>query len=311
MKDITVLLSTYKRCHELSKTLSAFTQLDVSGINWEVIIIDNACHRETQKLVEQYKDKLPLQLYVDPTRGKNAALNNHLKYIQGKIVILTDDDIIPEKNWLKEYISKIQQWPECFVFGGRVLPQWPNGKKHFKELKEDFIKIAYTIADWDIPEGEMKPEHVWGPNMAVRKEIFDKGYTFNIDVGPEGKNFIMGGETEFTCRLAKDGFIPIYLPSVLVYHQIREEQLTPQWLYGRAFRYGRAMIFHDDESQANLLFGAPRYQYRKLITLKITRLFSLLTFNLPEYYNLGIRCHLLAGMIFQSRIQHRQQSISI
>jgi hypothetical protein len=69
--------------------------------------------------------------------------------------------------------------------------------------------------------------------------VFDKGIRFDERIGPRGKSYPMGSETEFNLRLARLGHAAVYVPQATVRHQIRPEQMTRTWLVGRAFREGR------------------------------------------------------------------------
>src|SRR5581483_3201021 len=64
--------------------------------------------------------------------------------------------------------------------------------------------FAITNPTWE--EGPINPLHIFGPNMAVRADVFQSGYRFNTSVGPSAGSYAMGSETEFTNRLARSGF---------------------------------------------------------------------------------------------------------
>ena len=84
------------------------------------------------------------------------------------------------------------------------------------------------------------PSQVFGPNMAIRSEIFEKGYRFDESIGPNGDpQYPMGSESELTRRLARAGFKAWHCPGAVVEHIIRPSQLTTRWMLQRAVRYGR------------------------------------------------------------------------
>ena len=71
------------------------------------------------------------------------------------------------------------------------MAKFPEGKIP-TSVDDKFIKSAYGIADWNIKEGPYEARYIWGGNMAVRAEIFHSGWSFNPDIGPSGKNYVMG-----------------------------------------------------------------------------------------------------------------------
>ena len=92
--DISVILATYKRPQILSKTLESFCALKTDGLEWEVIVVDNAGDPDSQRTVEGFQRRLPLRFFVEKTPGKNNALNHGLKKARGELFVFTDDYIV-------------------------------------------------------------------------------------------------------------------------------------------------------------------------------------------------------------------------
>ncbi|MEW6116837.1 MAG: glycosyltransferase family 2 protein [Nitrospirota bacterium] len=294
--DISILLATYRRPDMLVRTLESFCHLTAEELDWEVIVVDNADDEDTRQIVERFRSVLEVTCLVERKRGKNNALNRGLEGARGELLIFTDDDVIADPMWLIEMWEGAARWPDHAVFGGRIIPKFdstriPISKKH------PFFRGAYVLADWEIDEGPYDASYVWGPNMAVRAEIFRKGWRFNTDVGPNGGNYIMGSETEFTVRLEKEGFRSVYLPGSLVFHQIRPEQLKAKWLYGRSFRDGRQKALWYGRPDVPSVFGVPRYMIRQLIEARIKRL--LYFYDRERAIDFGIKYWNIKGMLYQ------------
>jgi len=296
--DISVILATYKRPQILFKTLERFTTLETEGLEWEVLVVDNAGDLETQKTVERFLCQLPLRFFVEKNPGKNNALNYGIKEARGDLFIFTDDDILADSSWLKEMWEGTRRWPEFSLFGGRVLPKFPPGKLPLSPEDSFFIQ-AYAVANWDIKEGPYEARRIWGSNMGVRAEIFHLGWLFNPHTGPKGGNYIMGSETEFSARLESAGYKAVYLPKSLVYHQILPEQLRAKWLYHRAFKAGRGHAHKKGLSDEPMFFGVPRDLLRQLIKVGMIRL--LFFFDRKKALQSGIRYWRIRGMVYQYR----------
>jgi glycosyltransferase involved in cell wall biosynthesis len=237
--DISVLMATYRRANLLGRTLAAMAELDAVGIAWELVVVDNAGDAATEKTCQLFSGRLPLRYLVCTTRGKNAALNRGLPTLRGNLVVLTDDDVLPDANWLQQMVGGAARWPGYALFGGRVLPEWPAEPPPF-DLDPDFGRWTYTICDLELSEGPSASFVPVGPNMAVRRHVFQKGIAFDANIGPNGRSYAMGSETELVLRLQRLGHHAVYLPAALVRHLIQPDQLTHAWLVGRAFRQGRA-----------------------------------------------------------------------
>lgn len=276
---VSILFATYKRGEILRITLDSFVRLEHCPFNYEIIIVDNACENHIEALVNSYKKQLPITYLQESKPGKNSALLTGLKKAQGDVLIFTDDDVIVEPNWLVEFFAGICRLPEYDLFGGKILPHLAEGMRDDLALLQgegSFIKSAYVIADWNLPEGPIKVGHIWGPNMAVRRRVFDAGIQFDPNIGPNGGNYIMGSESDFLNRAAGQGFNGAYIPSACVKHQIRPEQLNVEWLAGRAFRWGRGSVRRIKPNSKYKLMNAPIYLYRKFIRDYVSYLYAIL-----------------------------------
>ena len=280
--DISVIFATYKRPRLLEETLNSFLSLHIEKFSWEVILVDNAGDQETEVVAKKFTKLLPLHYLKVTKRGKNNALNRAISEAQGKIFVFTDDDVVVDPNWLIEIWDGANRWPENNVFGGKILPKYPEG--HAPPFDHPFLIGAFAIADHDIPEGIYPAHKVWGANMAIRARIFKEGWKFNTAIGPDGSTaYVPGSEIDLTNRLEKAGNPSVYLPKSLVHHQIRKEQLDMDWLYARAFRFGQQYANEENKSNISLCFGIPRHLIRKIIKAYIRIALSL--FNSDKKIN--------------------------
>lgn len=197
--------------------------------------------------------------------------------------------------WAKELVDCAARWKEGDLFGGRILPKYPSGLP-IPATKSNFFRSAYVIADWELPEGEFPVDNIWGPNMIVRRRVFDSGLRFDPSIGPRGSNYIMGSESEFCRRAHAAGYKSIYVPAALVHHQIRPEQLTHSWIRGRAFRTGRSSAVTDN-FKSNLVLNIPRFKIRKLVTDYIRYMYSYIHGGKSEKLERAISLHNTRGYI--------------
>ena len=308
--DISVLIATHRRDETLRLCLDSLCRIESSALEWELLLIDNAGEESTRELAQAYKDSIDLHYLVETTPGKNSALNRGLGEARGQLYVFSDNDIIASKDWLLEMWRGAARWPQTSVFAGRILPKWPSATMPPLRMNDPLIRAAFCVADWDIPEGRIEADRVWGPNMAVRAELFKSGLRFDPAVGPRGANYVMGSETELTRRLEKQGFGAVYLPNSLVWHQIREEQLTREWLYARAYRAGRGRAHETDYFPgAPRIFGVPRFLIRRAASVALARLGAFLKADREEMLLQGMTYWRVRGSLdqcfFESRARPR------
>lgn len=294
---LSIIFATYNRNDLLSQTLQGFLDMDTRNLNWEVILVDNAGNDETADIATTFSKLLPLTFLVETAPGKNNALNTALNHASGNLYVFTDDDIIPDPAWAQSLVDAAARWPNSDLFGGRIVPKYPTGKTALPISDAEFKAVTFVIADWDLPEGEHFPfTKIWGPNMMVRRRVFDQGLRFDPAIGPTGSNYVMGSEIDFLKRARLAGYTDIYVPSALVQHQIRPEQLQRSWVLGRAFRLGRSVPFINPLKPD---LKIKKWMIREYVKL-LSRYFTACLFGTEgNKIDNGIKLYKLHGHIYQ------------
>lgn len=252
--DVTVLIATRERPESLASTLESLEACDFPRDRFDVVVVDNAGDSVTREVCESAAVNLPLRYMVAPEGGKNAALNRGLESATGRLFLFTDDDVRVDPGWIRAMWEGAGRWPDHLAFGGRILPLWPSSPPE-TVLDTKYAGVAYAILDPEHGEGTTPDFMAFGPNFAVRREIFDEGVRFDPALGPRPGSYIMGGETELLERLRSRGHPPVFLPDSVVHHHIRPAQYELRWLLGRARKWGRRVA--DNNVQAGVAEGAP------------------------------------------------------
>lgn len=265
---ISLLFASYNGEKTLPRMLDAMTRVMVPMGGLEIIAVDNASTDQTAEVMAAYSDRLDIKIISAPERGKNRALNRGLAHITGEVVVLTDDDIIPNTDWLLQMERCLIANPEFAIIGGRIKPNWPSDLPEYVKRYVP-LSMVFAITEEQQPDGPSDPQKIWGANMAVRSEVFDKGFRFDETVGPASGNYIMGSETEFTARLAYEGYSCYFCNASVVEHIIRSNQFSKSWLWGRSLRSGKSYCRNnivDHRQQFRVFFGVPVWIVRRCIT---------------------------------------------
>lgn len=236
---LTVLLATHNGAATLPDVLSAHCNLKPPEGGWRLVIVDSASSDDTRAIALSFADRLPLTYMFERRPGQNRARNAGLAALDGDLLVLTDDDAVPDSNWLVELRTAADLHPQFAIFGGTVLPRWPRPPEPWL-LEWVPQGPAFAITDPCLQDGPVGPSFVYSPNMALRADVLGAGYRFDESVGPDGTLvYAMGSETELTRRLVAHGFLAWHCRAATVAHLILPHQMTRRWLLGRAFRYGR------------------------------------------------------------------------
>ncbi len=236
--EITVLFATRNRGTALPPVLDCLTRLTPPEGGWKLLIVDNGSTDGTPALLDAYLDRLPLTVLHEPRAGKNRALNAALPHLEGTLIVLTDDDVLPQADWLARLRDAAREHPHASLFGGTVLPHWSRPPPAW--LTEDAVPFSVLFAQQKRAAGACSCAAIFGPNMAVRRGVFEAGHRFSETVGPDESRrlYAMGGETEFLRRVEAAGYSGWFVPESVVGHIIRPEQLGEDWILQRAYRYG-------------------------------------------------------------------------
>jgi hypothetical protein len=237
---LSVLIATRDRAQLLEATLGHLRRQQLDGFDWEVVVVDNGSTDETAAVLERAAEHVPLVVLREPEAGKNRALNRALDAARGRLLVFTDDDMELAPRWLAGYCEAADRWPEYSIFCGPITPIYPDATPAW--LREHpYAGPAYAKFAPPQEEGPLTSATLpFGGNYAVRSRVMS-GVRFCLKLGPKGKSFPLGDETELLRRLCAQGERVVYLPEANTGHCIQPHQITLDWLLKRAFNIGRGM----------------------------------------------------------------------
>lgn len=310
---LTVLFSTFNGARTLPVMMNAMMTLKAPVGGWKIVAVNNASTDNSRAILESYAKTLPITILHEKRKGKNRALNAGLGAVEGDLVVFTDDDVIPEPDWLIKMREAADHNSEFDIIGGVIKAAWPF------EPPEWFFRIVplgltYGVTPGDIFEGPISPGMIWGANMAVRKKIFDAGYRYDENVGPQPGQYRMGSETEFVNRLGDNGHFAWHCADSTVGHIIRPEQMSPEWIIKRAYRFGRSSIANNPNgrhgNEKSVLWGLSRWKIRRLAQEYLKLIRAGITDNRDDAFQARWQIQFMLGNISEERNMRHQSSKS-
>ena len=242
--DISVIFATYNRADILRQTLLAMSFVNTGNLRCEFVVVDNNSSDNTPQVIDSFADKMPLIHLFEKTPGKSAALNLALETVTlGKIIVFTDDDVMPSPDWLFSIKDSCDRKKDFDVFGGRILlawpktdiPQWANNRNI-----QYWAFGLHDLGDKEMPYADRN--YPGGANYWVRRQALGPNIRFDSAVGPRPEKYkIMGTETSFLHLLRSNGSKLLYSPNAVVKHFVQPNLLDPATLKKRAFRWGKGM----------------------------------------------------------------------
>ena len=113
MPLVSVIIPVFNAEKTINKTLASI--FDQTFKNFEIIAINDGSKDKSQKILEQYKDKITI--VKQPNQGAPLARNAGAKLAQGRYIIFVDDDIILQPDMLEKMVASIQK-NKAASFGG-------------------------------------------------------------------------------------------------------------------------------------------------------------------------------------------------
>ena len=246
---ISVIIPTHKNVY-LQDCLDALDKQEgISKEDYEVIVVENPEETHpTRSLVRSYENEN--FIYTTSELGANEARNKGGEIARGDILCFTDDDCVPNPNWVSRLYAVHTLHPNAGCVGGPMFLEYNRPKPKWMveelagllgrcELKKYYDNdVAFEIFPFD------KSEHGWlsSGNLSVRKEIFKKtkGFPKNAVFVYKGQRAMAANdEVEFThmcTRLGSPGMI--YAPSAWLHHTVLDEKTKLSYLKKRFFIQG-------------------------------------------------------------------------
>lgn len=305
---LTVLFATRNRAETLAAVLEHYTTLKEPSGGWKLVIVDNGSTAQTGELICSYQQRLPLTYLFEPQPGKNVALNSGLARISGDLILFTDDDAFPYPDWLIQMRTAADTHPDYTIFGGTVIPRWQSPPDS-RILAWAPPGVTFTISNPLTKEGPTTSHTIFGPNMAVRADVFAAGFRFDPNVGPRGVSYAMGSETEFLRRLVDRGFRSWYCRDATVEHLIPRSHMRMSWILSRAIRFGRGqyrMAHFQHDPLFPFLLGMPRYILRQIFLEQGRILMALFALDREKLFRARWQLNYLWGQAIEARVMRAE-----
>ena len=124
--DVTVAIPTYNGALRLPQVLQQLQrQVEIEGIAWEILIIDNNSSDHTQNVIAHYQKTMPDVRYCrEPTQGIAFARDRAFREAQGEQVAFLDDDTVPDPDWVSAIAEFGRTHPQAGAYGSRIHAEY-------------------------------------------------------------------------------------------------------------------------------------------------------------------------------------------
>jgi len=261
-----VIVPTYHRNDLLAKCLDCLSpDRQILPIDqYEVIVTDDGSQTTAAAMIQEC---YPWAKWVAGSgKGPAANRNNGVKYAQGEWLAFTDDDCLPDPQWLAAYAKAIAVDSPCFVFEGRVYVDRPR------------CSLGETS-----PTNELGG-YLWSCNFAIQRQLFESLGGFD-----ERFPYAAMEDVELRLRITKIGQSFSFVELASVCHPWRTKDSWKQLKQHQQSTWVYLSIHPEELSNINSLY------YLRLF------LYGLLKSTIPGFLRFnwkGIQYNLLEHLSF-------------
>jgi len=263
--DASIIVCSYNRADSLSETITALRQQQVEpDISWEVVIVDNNSNDHTQEVVENARREWPNLHYTRETQqGLSHARNHGIQYAKGDILLFTDDDVLPESDWLQTTLIGMDQY-QADACGGYIAPIWESPPPPWlTERFYGFLAVRTDRSDdYPIDEPGLAP---FGANMAIKRHVFQQVGGFDTTRGRKGTSLASGEDGELFERILASELKAVFLGHSRVHHKVESFRLTKSYIRNWRFQSSRNIAQSIEMAGKRRILNIPLYVFPQLL----------------------------------------------
>lgn len=206
--SVSVVVPTYNRAMDLDRCIRSLQQQTADPSLFDVIVVDDGSSDSTEEVLERWaRQWVRFQYIRQENSGPAAARNAGVARARGDIVAFTDDDCVPDPDWVRRIVDHFKSGVHGCLHGP-VNSSLPSS-----------TFVHSVIADGAVITS----------NLAVDKQVFDA-----IGVFDTGFRAPWCEDADFYYRLKKASITIAYDPQLIVDHPPRYQRF---WSFLRKARF--------------------------------------------------------------------------
>jgi glycosyltransferase involved in cell wall biosynthesis len=197
---ITVIIPVHNEIRTISTILNIVTGAPVSGLQKEVIVIDDCSTDGTREKLKEYHHENVKVIFHEKNTGKGGALHTGFKHATGDIIIIQDADLEYDPHEYESLIKPFLYEKADIVYGSRYLKH--NSRQVHRYWHTMFNKLFTHFSNM--------LSNTYLTDVQTCYKVFNRKVLEEVALKIESKRF--GFEPEFAARIARRHYKIIEVP---------------------------------------------------------------------------------------------------
>jgi len=268
---VTIVIPTYRRLGLLFRCLSALSRQDFEVDRMEVVVVTDGPDAATEFLMEGAMDGGPVfrRYSLPEKKGPAAARNLGWQRARGELILFTDDDCVPGKDWVSSYWETYMEYKRTnrlgWVFGDQVafkgsvvVPRPPEPTDYEKNVAW-LERAEFVTANCACPVDVLR-----------RTGGFDESFTM-----------AWREDSDLQFRLLEEGIPVIEVPGAQVVHPVRKAYWGISLKEQKKSLFNALLYKKHPALFRKKIYRWPFWNYYTMIGLLLTALVALLSWDVP------------------------------
>jgi glycosyltransferase involved in cell wall biosynthesis len=320
--QVSVVVPTCNRPELLNRCLAALVEQTFDPSAYEIIVVDDAASAATQRLVDDWAEGTgnvlgghkgsPALRYIPVTdvHGPAAARNLGWRSAIGEIIAFTDDDCIPDRQWLSAGVAMFR--PEVIGVSGRLIVPLITVPTDYERNAAELERAAFATANCFYRRDAIAGINGFDQRFTIPwREDSDLLFMLLKQLGIDGQS-----EQKRAAQLTQFPFIPgqgwttqfdpeqhynpklIYAPDAIVVHPIRPAPWGISLSQQRKSFFNALLYKKHPELYRQWLPPVTPWHYYGIVTALIVSLVALLIMGLQGANQMLIGVAIAASLIW-------------
>lgn len=198
-----VIVPAFNAESSIGECLDALIDQTIGRAEYEIIVVDDGSNDSTPDIVGRYKG---VRLVKQQNSGPAAARNNGAGIAVAPIIVFTDSDCSPQRDWLENMIAPLEADQKIVAAKGAY-------RTRQRELAARFVQLEYQDK-YRILTRDEYIDFIDTYSAAFRKDVFLTfgGYDTSFKVA-------CAEDVELSYRMGNAGHKMIFNPKAIVFHR--------------------------------------------------------------------------------------------